>query len=109
MASPSPPSPLSPAVSPRPNPLLQLYSLIKNGQEEELEQFLTNQENTVWLDRKDSNGETALMVATKYERLRAIDILFDHGANPNTTNPYGPNPPPHNPVLKDEDLIKRIY
>jgi hypothetical protein len=30
------------------------------------------------------------MVATKHDRLREMDILFDHGANPNTANPYAP-------------------
>jgi ankyrin repeat protein len=85
------PSSPVPAVSPRRNPLLQLYSMIKDGgQEGELQQFLALRENAMWLDRKDSNGETALMVATKHDRLREMDILFDHGANPNTANPYAP-------------------
>jgi ankyrin repeat protein len=85
------PSSPVPAVSPRRNPLLQLYSMIKDGgQGGELQQFLALRENAMWLDRKDSNGETALMVATKHDRLREMDILFDHGANPNTANPYAP-------------------
>lgn len=64
--------------------------MIKDGgQEGELQQFLALRENAMWLDRKDSNGETALMVATKHDRLREMDILFDHGANPNTANPQG--------------------
>ncbi|WP_167883772.1 ankyrin repeat domain-containing protein [Leptospira stimsonii] len=93
--------------------LIDLFSAVKTGKNEEIARLLSEMEGeevlTDWLKNyRDNYGSGVLSWAVKNLDLEAIELLLEAGADPDETNSRGETPLLTSLDLGNEDLIRRF-
>ena len=52
----------------------------------------TSLNEQVDIDSRDADGRTALMLATLHGQINAVELLLEHGADPNIADEHGTTP-----------------
>jgi len=65
----------------------ELFFAAKVGNVEKIHELITTK--SVCVDCTDGNGKTALMLAAEFGRIRAVNSLLAHGADPRLKNKRG--------------------
>ncbi|MBM9499904.1 ankyrin repeat domain-containing protein [Leptospira sp. 201903071] len=91
--------------------LIDLFSAVKTGKNEEIKRLLSEMEGEQilidWLkDYRDNYGSGVLSWAVKNLDLEAIELLLEAGADPDESNSRGETPLLTSLDLGNEDLIK---
>lgn len=83
------PDPTMAPVQIPPDPSADLRRAAESG---DIPGLQTSLDEQVDIDSRDADGRTALMLATLHGQINAVELLLEHGADPNIADEHGTTP-----------------